>query len=138
VLGLFVDGGDTCTPAHYHGVIAGVTLAVMGTFWSVILPLLGRAAASPRLVRLQIHLFAWGQLAACIGLFIAGGHGAPRKTAGDAQALVEIGAKIGMGLNGLGGLVAVAGGILFVWMMAQALLRPPRYDQRAAAAAPEL
>jgi hypothetical protein len=33
-LGLFVDGADTRTPAHYHGVVAGVTLAFFGLFFS--------------------------------------------------------------------------------------------------------
>jgi cytochrome c oxidase subunit 1 len=122
-LGLFVDGADTRTPAHYHGVIAGVTLAFFGLFFSRFLPLLGRPIANRRRLRLILHLFAWGQLAACVGLFIAGGHGAPRKVAGDAQGLVDLVPMIGMGLNGLGGLVAVTGGILFVWTVASALLR---------------
>jgi cytochrome c oxidase subunit I len=121
-LGLFVDGADTRTPAHYHGVIAGVTLAFFGLFFFRFMPLLRRPAPSNRRLRLIVHLFAWGQLAACIGLFIAGGHGAPRKVAGDAQGLVDLVPMIGMGMNGLGGLIAVIGGILFVWTIGRALL----------------
>lgn len=124
-LGLFVDGTDTRTPAHYHGMIAGVTLAFFGLFFVRLLPALGREAGTPRRQRLILHLFAWGQLAACIGLFAAGGHGAPRKVAGAAQGLHDIVAKIGMGLNGLGGLIAVIGGILFIWTVGSALLRTP-------------
>ncbi len=127
--GLFVDGADTRTPAHYHGVIGGVTTAFMGLFYGVILPALERAEVSPRLVRLQLSCYAFGQLAACIGLFIAGGYGAPRKVAGEAQGLDALGAMIGMGLNGLGMLFAVAGGALFVWLVGTALLRSP--GQRA-------
>jgi cytochrome c oxidase subunit I len=122
-IGLFVNGADTRTPAHYHGVIAGVTLAFFGLFFSRFLPLLGRPIANQRRLRLILHLFAWGQLAACFGLFIAGGHGAPRKVAGHEQGLSDLVAMIGLGLNGLGGLVAVTGGILFVWTIASALLR---------------
>lgn len=121
--GLFVDGADTRTPAHYHGVIASVTLAFMGLFYALILPALGRPRPSERAMRLQLHLFAWGQLAACIGLFLAGGHGAPRKVAGEAQGLEVMAARIGMGLNGIGGLIAIVGGILFVWLVAKALIR---------------
>jgi hypothetical protein len=121
-LGVFVDGADTRTPAHYHGVIAAVTLAFFGLFFTRFLPLLGRRV-SRRRAGLVLHLFAWGQLAACIGLFVAGGHGVPRKVAGDAQGLVDLMPMIGMGLNGLGGLVAVSGGILFVWAVASALVR---------------
>jgi hypothetical protein len=125
VLGLFVDGADTRTPAHYHGMIAGVTLAFFGLFFSTILPSSGREAGSARRQRLIVHLFAWGQLAACIGLFIAGGHGAPRKVAGAAQGLTDLAPIIGMGMNGLGGLIAVIGGGLFVWTVGSALLRAP-------------
>jgi hypothetical protein len=122
-LGVFVDGTDTRTPAHYHGVIAGVTLAFFGVFFSRFLPILGKPLQNQRRQRLILHLFAWGQLAACIGLFLAGGHGAPRKVAGGAQGLFDAVQKLGMGLNGLGGLVAVIGGVLFVWTIASALLR---------------
>jgi cytochrome c oxidase subunit I len=122
-LGLFVDGADTRTPAHYHGVIAGVTLAFFGLFFSLFLPLLGKPLDNRRRLRAILHLYAWGQLAACIGLFIAGGHGAPRKIAGEAQGLVDLAPMIGMGINGLGGLVAVIGGVLFVWTVGSALLR---------------
>ena len=127
-LGLFVDGADTRTPAHYHGVIAGITIAFFGLFFSRFLPLLGRPVADWRRLRLILHLFAWGQLAACIGLFVAGGHGAPRKVAGDAQGLVDLAPMVGMGINGLGGLIAVTGGILFVWTVASALLRAADAD----------
>jgi heme/copper-type cytochrome/quinol oxidase subunit 1 len=129
-LGLFIDGFDTRTPAHYHGVIAGVTLALMGVTYTVLLPATERLSPTSRSMRLQMHLFAWGQLLACLGLFLAGGHGAPRKTAGDAQGLSDVGAMIGMGMNGLGGLVAVISGAMFVWLVARSLARSPATKNR--------
>jgi len=125
ILGLFVDGADTRTPAHYHGVIAGVTLVFMGLFYEIFLPLLGRPLARGKAFYVQLYMFAGGQFAACIGLFLAGGFGAPRKTAGDAQGLDGLGAIVGMTLNGVGGLFAVVGGVMFIWMVAKALLRTP-------------
>ena len=125
VLGLFVDGADTRTPAHYHGVIAGVNLAFMGLFYVVFLPLLGRGPPWGRMLYAQIYLFAGGQTVAALGLFWAGGYGAPRKTAGAEQGLEGIGAIAGMALNGVGALVAVIGGVLFIWTVARALLGPP-------------
>lgn len=122
-LGVFVDGADTRTPAHYHGVIAAVTLAFMGVFYRVVLPRLNRPSPPERWQRRQIHLFAWGQLVACVGLFIAGGHGAPRKVAGDAQGLHGVLPVVGLGMNGLGGLIAVIGGVVFVVVVLSALLR---------------
>lgn len=132
LFGIVVDGADTRTPAHYHGMIAGVSLAAMGLFFVRFLPALGRPTPSRHAILWVAHLFGWGQLTACVGLFIAGGYGAPRKVAGDAQGLVDVGAMIGLGLNGLGGLIAVAGGIVFVISAGRALLtRPPFAASRA-------
>lgn len=125
-LGFFVDGADTRTPAHYHGVIAGINLAFMGLFLRLILPLLGRAPRGRRLLLWQLWLFGAGQTVAAVGLFLAGGFGAPRKTAGAAQGLDEWGAIAGMALNGIGALVAIAGGVLFIVTVAAALLRARR------------
>jgi len=123
VLGLFIDGADTRTPAHYHGVIAGVTLAFMGLFIGLFLPLLDRAPRPGRRLRFLAVAFGGGQTVASLGLFIAGGHGAPRKVAGAEQGLVELGAIVGMSLNGLGALIAVAGGLVFIWVAGRALAR---------------
>ncbi len=122
ILGFFVDGADTRTPAHYHGVIAGVNLVLMGLFLAYILPLISRPPKGRRLIRLQLYLFGIGQFIACIGLFWAGGYGAARKTAGADQGL-EGGAMIGMALNGIGALIAVIGGIMFIWTVLRALLK---------------
>jgi len=122
VMGLFVDGQDTRTPAHYHGMIAGVTLAFMALFYTVILPLLKRRISKPRLSLASVWLFGVGQALASTGLFIAGGHGAARKVAGAEQGLTGFSAKLGMGLNGGAGLLAIIGGALFVWVCATALI----------------
>jgi hypothetical protein len=136
VFGIFVDGADTRTPAHYHGMIAGVSLAAMGLFFVRFLPALRCPSPSSRAVSWTAHLFGWGQLLACIGLFTAGGYGAPRKVAGDAQGLVDLGAILGLGLNGLGGLVAVAGGIVFVITAGRALLAAPAPEARSGTSLP--
>jgi hypothetical protein len=126
LLGLFVDGADTRTPAHYHGVIGGINLAFMGLFLTLFLPLLGRTVGRGRIVYTQIGLYAAGQVLACLGLFWAGGYGAPRKTASAAQGLADLGAKIGLYLNGIGALIAIAGGVLFIVTVAVALLKKPK------------
>jgi len=122
ILGLFVDGADTRTPAHYHAVIGGINLAFIGIFLGFFLPIIGRVAPTGGAVTALIHLYAWGQVLASIGLFLAGGYGAPRKTAGDAQGLEEIGAIAGLYINGVGALIAVIGGVMFIWIAARALI----------------
>jgi len=125
ILGLFVDGADTRTPAHYHGVIAGINLSFMGLFYGLFLPLMGRDLKPSRAVNAQVWMFGGGQLLASIGLFMAGGYGTPRKTAGGAQNLSDLGAIVGMSLNGIGALIAISGGVMFIWMIARALIRSP-------------
>ncbi|MBT4219317.1 MAG: hypothetical protein HOE26_05025, partial [Rhodospirillaceae bacterium] len=124
-LGLFVDGADTRTPAHYHGVIAAINLSFMGLFYGLFLPVLGRALKPGKALYAQIYMFAGGQTVAAIGLFLAGGYGTPRKTAGGDQGLEEMGAIVGMYLNGIGALIAIIGGVMFIWMVSKALLKAP-------------
>jgi len=128
ILGFLVDGADTRTPAHYHGVLAGISLAFMGLFICFFLPLLGRDLRAVRAVHLPIMLFGVGQMLASVGLFLAGGYGAPRKVPGESHVVID-GVVIGMHLNGIGALVAVVGGALFVFTVFAALLRAPRGQQ---------
>lgn len=125
IMGMFVDGHDTRTPGHYHAMIAGVTLAFIGLYFSIFLPLIRRRVTQRKLAFATVWMFFIGQGIAAIGLFIAGGHGTQRKVAGAEQGLSSMGAKIGMGLNGGGGLLAVIGGAFFVWIVASALLKKP-------------
>lgn len=120
-LGLFVDGTDTRTPAHYHAVIAGVNLALIGVIYVWILPLAGIPPITGKAARFSLWAYGLGQLFASTGLFMAGGYGAPRKTAGDAQGLDEMGAIAGLYMNGAGALVAVLGGLTFIWLGVRAV-----------------
>jgi hypothetical protein len=79
-----------------------------------ILPLLGFRRPMDRPAILQPWIYASGQLMHVIGLAWSGGYGVQRKTAGGEQALDGIERIAGMGLMGLGGLVAVIGGIMFL------------------------
>ena len=124
LMGFLVTGTDTRTPAHYHGVIAGVNLACMGLFLVTCLPRLAPVAKAVSTARVHLMLFGFGQLAACLGLFWAGGYGAPRKVPSGSVALVD-NAAIGMALHGIGALVAIAGGVVFVIAVLRALLRQP-------------
>jgi len=58
------------------------------------------------------------------GLVWSGGYGVQRKVAGAEQVLRGTGEIAGMGLMGLGGLVAIVGGLLFVVVMIRAMRRP--------------
>ena len=122
VIGIFIHGANVRIPAHYHGCIVGVTLALMGLAYHL-LPQLGYAAPRGRLAALQPALYGAGQLMHITGLVWSGGYGVARKVAGADQVLRSTGEIAGMGLMGLGGAVAIAGGLLFVVVMLGAMRR---------------
>jgi len=126
LIGVFISGSNVKIPAHYHGCIVGVTLALMGLVY-LLLPQLGFRAPSGRLARWQPTLYGGGQLLHITGLVWSGGYGVQRKVAGAEQVLRSAAEVAGMGLMGLGGLIAIIGGLLFVVVVWQAL-RAPRTD----------
>jgi len=128
LIGIFISGNNVRIPAHYHGSIVGVTLALMGLVYHL-LPQLGYRAASGRLAVLQPYLYGVGQLMHIIGLVWSGGYGVQRKVAGSEQVLSSSGEIIGMGLMGLGGLIAIIGGVLFIVVIVASMRH--RYSERA-------
>jgi cytochrome c oxidase subunit 1 len=122
LLGIFVDGTDTRTPAHYHGVIGGVNVAAMGLVILFVLPLLERGLVRWKAVRASFWLYGLGQLLHSLGLFIAGGYGAPRKVSDTAPGMDVIGNWIGHVGIGIGGVIAVIGGIMFIWIAGRRVL----------------
>lgn len=121
-LGLMISGQNVTIPAHYHGMIVGITQALMGLAY-VVLPRFGYASvARTRLARWQPVVYGAGQFMHIGGLAYCGGYGVLRKTAGGfAQLAPDI--KIALGIFGLGGLLAITGGILFVVVMLRASQR---------------
>lgn len=120
LIGVFISGENVMIPAHYHGSIVGVTMAFMGLVY-LLLPQLGYRPPRPRLATLQPIIYAAGQLMHIVGLVWSGGYGVKRKVAGADQVLGSTGEMLGMGLMGLGGLFAIAGGLLFVIVVAGSL-----------------
>jgi hypothetical protein len=120
VIGFLIEGSNVKIPAHYHGCIVGVTLALMGLAYHL-LPLFGFAAVPPRAGALQAWLYGGGQLAHVAGLAWSGGYGVQRKAVAAEQALRTPQEIVAMGLMGLGGLVAVIGGLLFLVLVLRAI-----------------
>ena len=118
--GFFLGVADTRTPSHYHAVIGGVQLGLMGLVLAVVLPGLGRATKSGRLM---FHLYGWGQLVHALGFFLAGAAGVPRKTTGLDQGLDTWAKQAAMAVVGGGAGLAVLGGAIFVWVALMALAR---------------
>ncbi len=121
VIGFLIAGSDVTIPAHYHGSIVGVTLALMGVCY-LLLPQLGYPLRNFKLAIWQPVIYSGGQLMHVGGLVWSGGYGVQRKVAGAEQALNSTERILGMGLMGLGGLISSIGGLLFLIIVLRALL----------------
>ena len=122
VIGYLIHGANVTIPAHYHGSIVCVTLAFMGLTY-FLLPKLGYAEPHRRWAFAQPWIYGGGQLLHITGLAWSGGYGVQRKVAGAAQGLESAERVVAMGLMGLGGLVAIVGGLIFIAVVGQAMFR---------------
>ncbi|HET9578162.1 MAG TPA: cbb3-type cytochrome c oxidase subunit I [Usitatibacter sp.] len=113
LIGFTIAGANVRIPAHYHGCIVGVTLAMMGLTY-LLLPRFGFRAPASRLAAWQPWVYAAGQLMHIGGLVVSGGYGVQRKVGGADQVLRSTPEVVGMGVMGIGGLIAAVGGVLFV------------------------
>jgi hypothetical protein len=120
VIGFLITGTNVTIPAHYHGSIVGVTLAFMGLTY-YLLPHFGYRRPDMKLARIQPYFYGGGQLLHVLGLVISGGYGVQRKVAGAAQELDTVERVAGMGLMGLGGLISIVGGFLFIYICYRAI-----------------
>ncbi len=123
---------------HFHAtVVSGTTLAFMGISF-YLLPLLSqRRLAHPRMARWQPWVFAGGVAVLTLSMLLAGRLGVPRRVAD----LDYTGAQVGVAifeagptptvmlLVSIGALLAVVGGVMFVWIMVATLLFGKRTDR---------
>ncbi len=132
VLGAFIRTDSTMVPAHYHGTVGGVTLALMTVTLQTMLRLNG--AAPSALARWQPLIYGTGLLLMVAGLAWLGGQGTPRKTPHTEWSIDGASHFAASALTGVGGLLAVAGGALF-FVLAVRALWPWAAARRAPAAA---
>ncbi len=120
-LGFLITDSNTMVPAHYHGCIVAITLTFMMLALHL-LPKFGFRSASLKMMLALPWIYGTGQFLHVIGLAFSGGHGVQRKTAGADQMLETIAQLGGMIVMGIGGLVAIIGGVLFLVAFGQAVL----------------
>jgi hypothetical protein len=119
-LGAGIRGSNTMIPAHYHASIGGITAAFMAVTY-LMLRAFGFSISTRRLRRAaawQPITYGVGQMIFASGFAIAGIYGMSRKAYGAEQAGRGLGESIGLGVMGVGGLIAVAGGLLFLGVVA--------------------
>jgi len=116
-IGFMISGSTVTVPAHYHGSIVGVTIAFMGISYHL-LHQLGYARVSGRMARWQPGIYGGGQLMHIVGLAWSGGYNVARKSTDAERGIEQV---AGMGLMGLGGLISIVGGIIFLVLMYRSL-----------------
>jgi hypothetical protein len=138
VLGAMIRGSNTVVPAHYHASIGGVTVAFMAMAYLLAEAIGWRlpTARACRLATCQPLVFGAGQAVFAVGFAIAGVLGMARKTYGHEQHTRTFGETIGLVVMGIGGLIAVAGGLLFLWIMVTAWRRSAAATQERRRIAP--
>uniref|UniRef100_UPI00333FA0A7 cbb3-type cytochrome c oxidase subunit I n=1 Tax=Castellaniella defragrans TaxID=75697 RepID=UPI00333FA0A7 len=122
-------------PGHFHAtVVIGTTLTFMGLTYFLIPVLFRREIISPTLARIQPYLFGFAMYFFCLVMMGAGTLGVSRRHwdmafSGHALAYEWPGAAyLMMGLTGIGGVVALIGGALFVYLVVGSLLFGKKLD----------
>ncbi|GAG60586.1 unnamed protein product, partial [marine sediment metagenome] len=124
-LGAAIRGSNTMVPAHYHASVGAITVAFMAVT-GLILKAFGFSIDTKKLRRAfawQPALYGIGMLLFAAGFGFAGTHGMGRKVYGAEQAERSLAETLGLGIMGVGGLVAIAGGLLFLWIAGTAWWR---------------
>ena len=94
-------------PAHYHGSIVGISISVM----TLVYALLDLNLKEIIHAKIQVITYAIGQMMHIAGLAWSGGYGVLRK---NPDMVLSMKAKVSMGIMGLGGFIAIIGGLMFV------------------------
>ncbi len=108
-------------PGHFHAtVVAGTALAFMGVTYYVIPLIFRKQVAFWKLARLQPYLFAGGMVVFSMAMTFAGTFGVPRRhydiSFTDAPFSTQFNPAVDLiiGIMGVGGLVAAAGGAIYI------------------------
>lgn len=135
ILGALIRESTTMIPAHYHASIGGVTVSFMALAYPLLeavnVPVRG-SRLGKRLMHLQPALFGVGQSVFAIGFALAGAHGMGRKLYGAEQQARSAAQTLGLGVMGAGGLVAIAGGLVFLAIVVRAFIERERSRSRFA------
>jgi len=114
-------GDDLRVPAHYHGAVTSLTLSLMGLSYYMLREK-GGGLFGESIARVQPVIYGLGMVLFILGLFVSGLLGAPRKTYGISFTSDPV-VLSALTVMGIGTLLAIAGGILFVFYTAISILK---------------
>lgn len=129
-IGFLIRGSNTLIPAHYHASLGAITAA----FMTVAYLLASRHAPRTSLARywtlgnLQLALFGIGQSVFVAGFAIGGCFGLGRKSYANEQVVHHTGETIGLIVMGIGGLIAIIAGMLFLILIVKSIIGSVRWS----------
>jgi len=122
-------------PGHFHAtVVSGTAMAFMGITYYVVPLIFRREIAFMPLARIQPYLFAFGMLIFSMAMTFAGSFGVPRRhwdiTFSQAPFGVEFSPAVDLviGVMALGGLLAIAGGGIYILITVVSVFFGKRLD----------
>ncbi|MDM8565978.1 cbb3-type cytochrome c oxidase subunit I [Candidatus Halobeggiatoa sp. HSG11] len=119
IIGFLIHSSNVTIPAHYHASIFAITIAFMGITYHL-MPKLGFKEITSKWATWQPIIYGAGQLMHVLGFAWSGGYGVQRKTAGAEQGLEGM-QQVAMGIMGLGGMIAIIGGVIFLMLVLMAM-----------------
>ncbi len=117
-----ISGINVKIPAHYHGSLLGVTVALMGLSYLLMSEHGYHFILHSRMARWQPAIMGVGQVMHVVGLFWSGGYGVQRKSP-DAISSAMSHADLALRVQSMGGGFAIIGGVLFLIVMLRAWRR---------------
>jgi hypothetical protein len=121
LIGILISDDTVTVTAHYHATNAAITVAFMGYAYRL-LPGLGFTRPAAAACRWQLRLYTSGMTLYVMGMACSGWLGVPRKSA---VVVDQTMAQITMGVMGIGGVISVVATLLFVGLMASAMIHRP-------------
>ncbi len=120
-------------PGHFHAtVVSGTTLAFMGITYYLIPLIFRKKIKFAKMASLQPYVFGGGMLLVSIGMIAAGLQGIPRRhwdvTFAQSPFTVDgLGtAQLMLGIAGVGALIAITGGIMFMIIVLSSVFTGPK------------
>lgn len=124
VLGACIRSSTTLVPAHYHASLGGVTVAFMTAAFLIAWTIKSKQGLDKKVwksIKRQLAVFGIGQTVFALGFAIGGVYGLSRKAYGSEQTVRTMGEYVGLITMGLGGLIAVVGGLWFLFLIIREL-----------------
>jgi cytochrome c oxidase subunit 1 len=124
-------------PGHFHAtVVSGTTLAFMGLTYYLIPLIFRRELKLKKWASWQPYVFGFGMLLVSIGMIAAGLQGVPRRhwditfASATFKAFIPSTAELMLGIMGIGALIAITGGIMYITIVLVSILTGKRQEAR--------